>query len=382
MTEVLVPFSRPPHTDADVERARRVMRSDRVEGGGVETKACQKWLESRVGCRKALLTTSCTAALEMACLLLDLKPGDEVILPSFTFSSSANAIALRGAVPVFVDSRDDNLNMDETKVAAAVTSRTRAVMPVHYAGVGCEMDSLMKVANQHGLVVIEDAAQGICADYREAPLGGIGAMGAFSFHVSKNISCGEGGALLINDEKYVERAEILWEKGTNRAQFLRGEVDKYTWRDLGSSFLPSEILAAILITQLDRADEITATRLRLWNRYHDALAGLEEEGLLRRPRISNGCRHNAHIYYVLLRSEAERNRVIGVLRERGINTQFHYVPLHSAPAGRRYGRVAGSMDVVDDLSGRLLRLPLYPDMSAAQEELVITNLERAVRASS
>ena len=379
MVDFAVPFSRPSLDESDVATAERVLRRGQLEGGGHDTRACHAWLEAMTGCRRALLTTSGTAALEMACLLLDLKPGDEVILPSFTFSSSANAVALRGAVPVFVDVRPDTLNLDETRLVAAITARTRAIMPVHYAGVACEMTAIGAVAADHGLAVIEDAAQAICATYRGRPLGGIGTFGALSFHVSKNVSCGEGGALLVNDPAHAGRAEVLWEKGTNRARFLRGEIDKYTWEDLGSSFLPSEILAALLASQLARAEAITTARRTLWDRYHAALAGLEAEGRLRRPQVPADCGHNAHIYHVLLADEAERARVMGALRVDGIHTQFHYVPLHSAPAGRRFGRVAGPMAVVEDVAGRLLRLPLFPDMTKAQQALVVSRLADVLR---
>ena len=376
MTDLRVPFSRPSHSSADLDALARVLASGRLEGDGRETHACHARLEAITGARRALLTTSGTAALEMACLLLDLKPGDEVVLPSFTFSSSANAVALRGAVPVFVDVRPDTLNLDETRLEAAIGARTRAIMPVHYAGVACDMAAIGAVAADHGLAVIEDAAQAVCATYRNRPLGGIGTFGALSFHVSKNVSCGEGGALLINDPAYAERAEILWEKGTNRARFLRGEIDKYTWEDVGSSFLPSEILAALLASQLERADAITAARRALWDRYHAALAELEEEGRLRRPQVPPECGHNAHIYHVLLADEAERTRVMTALKGLGIATQFHYVPLHASPAGRRLGRTAGPMAVVEDVSARLLRLPLFPDMTEDQQALVIGQITR------
>ena len=382
MPEPDVPFSRPSYSREDLAAVTDVLESGALAGGGRYTRLCHEWLEKNLGCRKAFLTGSGTQALEMACLLLDLRPGDEVILPSFTFSSSANAIVLRGAVPVFVDVRPDTLNLDEREVEGAITARTRAVMPVHYAGVGCAMADVLETAQRHGLAVIEDAAQAVCASYRDQPLGSLGEMGALSFHVSKNVSCGEGGALLINDDRFSERAELLWEKGTNRARFLRGEVDKYTWDDLGSSFLPSEIAAALLFAQLSRAQEITDIRRAIWSRYHEALAPLEDEGLLRRPRVPQDRTPNGHIYFVLLASEDDRDSVMQDLRAVGVATQFHYVPLHSSPAGRRFGRAHGSLEATEDLSGRLLRLPLFPDLTSDAQERVVASLSRALRERS
>jgi dTDP-4-amino-4,6-dideoxygalactose transaminase len=298
----------------------------------------------------------------MAAILADIQPGDEVIMPSYTFVSTANAFVLRGGIPVFVDIRPDTLNIDETLIEAAITPRTRAIVPVHYAGVACEMDAILDIARRHGLLVIEDAAQGVLATYKGRPLGAIGHLGAYSFHETKNIISGEGGALLANDERFAERAEVVREKGTNRGQFARGKVDKYTWVDIGSSYLPGEVTAAFLWAQMQEAESITQRRLTLWESYHQALAPLEADGRLRRPVVPDVCQTNAHMYYILLPSPERRTEVIASLAQRGINTVFHYVPLHSAPAGKRFGRVSGSMHNTDSLSGRLLRLPLWLGM--------------------
>ena len=330
-----------------------------LSGDGKFTRRCQSWLQQRVGCHKALLTHSCTGALEMAALLARIGPGDEVIMPSFTFVSTANAFVLRGAVPVFVDVREDTLNIDEGLIREAVTPRTRAIVAVHYAGVACDMDAIMAIAAEHGLLVIEDAAQGIMSTYRGRPLGGIGHLAAYSFHETKNVISGEGGTLLINDPAFAERAEILWEKGTNRSQFFRGQVDKYTWVDVGSSFLPSELVAAFLWAQLEEADTITAQRLALWESYHAAFEALERDGLVRRPRVPQDSIHNAHMYYLLLPTLARRTALIEDLATQGVNAVFHYVPLHSSPAGKRFGRAAGPMTVTDSAGDRLVRLPMW-----------------------
>lgn len=330
-----------------------------LAGDGPFTKRCHEWLEEKTGTKRALLTHSCTAALEMAAILADIQPGDEVILPSFTFVSTANAFVLRGGVPVFVDIRPDTLNMDETKIRAAITSRTRAIVPVHYMGVGCEMDVIMDIALSHKLLVIEDAAQGIMSTYDGLALGTVGHMGAYSFHETKNIICGEGGALLINDDSLAERAEIIREKGTNRTQFFCGQVDKYTWVDIGSSYLPGELIAAFLWAQMEEAESITARRLGVWKQYHEALEPLEKVGKLRRPSIPLNCQHNGHMYYILLNSLEIRTRVINELKKLGINTVFHYVPLHSSPGGQKFARTSGLMKNTEALSDRLLRLPLW-----------------------
>jgi dTDP-4-amino-4,6-dideoxygalactose transaminase len=314
----------------------------------------------------------------MAALLLDLQPGDEIILPSYTFSSTANAFVLRGAVPVFVDIREDTLNIDERLIEAAITPRTRAIVLMHYAGVACEMDEILRIARRHGLKIVEDAAQGIMARYKDRPLGAIGDIGTFSFHETKNISSGEGGSLLVNDRNLIERAEIIREKGTDRSRFYRGEVDKYTWQDLGSSFLPAEVIAAFLWAQLEEADRITDERLAVWQRYHAWLEPLERAGHLRRPIIPADCRHNAHIYYILLAPEIDRGRVLDVFRKNRISAVFHYVPLHSSPAGRKFGRPNGNLPLTDSLSQRLIRLPIWMGLSVPQQQRVVDVLKAAL----
>lgn len=372
-----VSFNRPFATGREHRYIEEAIDGLRLSGNGRFTRLCQSWLEERTGSEKALLTHSCTAALEMAAILADIGPGDEVILPSYTFVSTANAFVLRGGVPVFVDVRPDTLNLDETKIEAAVTSRTRAIVPVHYAGVGCDMDAIGDIARRHGLLVIEDAAQGLMSTFRGRPLGGIGHMAALSFHETKNLICGEGGALLVNDPRFVERAEIVWEKGTDRSRFFRGEVDKYSWVDVGSSFLPSEIEAAFLWAQLEEADAITRARRDLWDAYHEAFASLEAEGRVRRPVIPPEHRHNAHLYYLLTENLEARTRLIAGLKERGIQALFHYVPLHSSPAGRRYGRTAGDLPNTDAAADRLVRLPLWTGMDGGTVE----RIAEAVRAA-
>lgn len=357
------PFNRPYLTGKELDYIRQAHANGHLSGDGEFTRRCNAWLEQTTQVRKALLTHSCTAALEMAALLVDLQPGDEVIMPSFTFVSTANAFVLRGAIPVFVDIRPDTLNLDERLIEAAITSRTRAICVVHYAGVACEMDTINAIAARHGLVVIEDAAQALLSTYKERPLGSLGALAALSFHETKNIIAGEGGALLVNDARYAERAEIIREKGTNRSQFFRGQVDKYTWVDIGSSYLPGEIIAAFLWAQMEQAQRITDERLRIWDRYHAAFAPLEAQERVRRPIIPAHCRHNAHMYYLLLPDLAVRTRFIDAMKRADIQTVFHYIPLHSAPAGLRHGRTVGSMSVSDTTSERLVRLPLWlPDM--------------------
>jgi dTDP-4-amino-4,6-dideoxygalactose transaminase len=341
-----------------------------LAGDGPFTARCSQWLESRTGTKKALLTHSCTAALDMAAILAGIAPGDEVIMPSYTFVSTANAFVLRGGLPVFVDIRPDTLNIDESRIEAAITPRTKALVAVHYAGVGCEMEAILDIGRRHGLLVIEDAAQGLMSEHRGRSLGALGHLGTVSFHETKNVISGEGGALLVNDERFVERAEIVREKGTDRSRFFRGEVDKYTWVDIGSSYLPGEIIAAFLWAQLEEAESITARRVALWNRYHARLEPLEREGRMRRPVIPTSCRHNAHLYYILLPSAEQRTRLIERLRARGVNAVFHYVPLHSSPAGQRFGRVAGSMEHTERLAGCLLRLPLWLGMDEGVADAV------------
>ena len=332
---------------------------------------CQAWLTQQIGAQTTLMTHSCTAALEMAALLADLQPGDEVILPSYTFVSTANAFVLRGAVPVFVDIRPDTLNLDESKVEAAITAKTKVIAPVHYAGVSCEMDSLMAIAQQHNLLVVEDAAQGILAYYKNRPVGSMGHLSAFSFHETKNLVSGEGGALAINHPALLERAEIIREKGTNRSKFFRGEVDKYTWVDIGSSFLPSDILCAFLLAQLEQGDCIIQQRMQIWNSYHQAFASLERQGILRRPIIPPDCQHNAHIYYLLVENLERRTALMAYLKQQRIQSTFHYVPLHSAPAGLKYGRTSGELSITEDISDRLVRLPLGAAMTVAEANHVI-----------
>lgn len=380
MSREKIEFNRPYMTGMELEYIAEANAGHRLAGDGPFTKRCHQWLEARTGASKALLTHSCTAALEMAALLLDIAPGDEVIMPSYTFVSTANAFVLRGGVPVFVDIREDTLNLDERLVEAAITDRTRAIVPVHYAGVSCDMDALMAIANRHHLAVVEDAAQGVESTYKGRPLGSIGTFGTLSFHETKNVISGEGGALLVNDAAYATRAEIIREKGTDRSRFFRGEVDKYTWQEVGSSFLPGELVAAFLWAQLERADSITRDRLGAWAQYHELLAPLETQGLLRRPHIPAHCGHNAHMYYVLLSQDIERQRVLDALKESGVYSVFHYVPLHSSPAGQRYGRVHGNLEITERQSERLIRLPLWIGLNAVQQEHIVGTLANACRA--
>ena len=373
-----IPFNKPYMTGRELWYIAQAHTNGHLAGDGEFTKKCHAWLEARAGSPKALLTHSCTAALEMAALLLDIEPGDEVIMPSYTFVSTANAFVLRGGVPVFVDIREDTLNLDERLIEAAITSRTKALVPVHYAGVACEMDAIMDIARHHGLKVVEDAAQGVMASYKGRALGSIGELGTFSFHETKNVISGEGGALLVNDPQLALRAEIIREKGTDRSRFFRGEVDKYTWQEVGSSYLPGELTAAFLWAQLEEAQAITARRMASWKYYHTALVQLEAKGLLRRPVIPEGCEHNAHMYYVLLAPEVDRQAVLSEFKRNEIYSVFHYVPLHSSPAGRRYGRVHGTMDVTNRQSERLIRLPLWVGLTETQQDRVVNVLASEV----
>lgn len=341
-------------------------------GEGVYARKCQKWIEGRFHSHKALLTHSGTAALEMAALLAGVEPGDEVIMPSFTFPSTANAFVLRGAVPVFVDIRKDTLNLDERLVEPAITPRTRAVCVVHYAGVGCEMDAMMDIARRHGLFLIEDATHAIMAKYKGKPLGCFGQFAAFSFHETKNITCGDGGALIINDPSFVNRAEIIWEKGTDRCRFFRGEISYYTWQDVGSSFLLGEMNAAFLWAQMEHAEEITRRRLLVWQAYHKSLARFENQGLLRRPVVPNACRHNGHLYYVLLPDGGKRCKIIDGLKKKGVHAVFHYIPLHSSPAGLKFGRTPRPLPVTDAVSASILRLPLWAGLNETQIDDVVS----------
>jgi len=345
-----------------------------LAGDGPFTKRCHAWLEARFGTTKALLTHSCTAALEMSALLLDIKPGDEIIMPSYTFVSTANAFVLRGGVPVFVDVRADTLNIDESLIEAAITKKTKAIVPVHYAGVACEMDTIMAIAREHQLKVIEDAAQGVMSSYKGCALGTIGDLGAYSFHETKNLISGEGGSLLVNAPEMLLRAEIIREKGTDRSQYFRGEVDKYTWREVGSSFLPGEITAAFLWAQLEAADYITNMRLESWQYYYDSFRDLEEKGFLKRPVIPAHCQHNAHMFYIRLRPDIDRHRVIDFLKQQEVNAVFHYVPLHSSTAGKKYGRQHGELPITEQSSCQLVRLPLWVGITHQQQDKVVETL--------
>jgi dTDP-4-amino-4,6-dideoxygalactose transaminase len=371
-----IPFNRPFATGKELTYAAESQRSHHLSGDGPFTRRCHDWIEAQTGCARALLTHSCTSALDMAALLLDIKSGDEVIMPSYTFVSTANAFVLRGATPVFVDIREDTLNLDEKLIEAAITPRTRAIVPVHYAGVSCEMDTINAIATRQDLRVVEDAAQGVMASYRGRALGALGDLGCFSFHETKNVTSGEGGCLLVNDPDLVLRAEILREKGTDRSRFYRGEVDKYTWQDVGSSFLPSEISAAFLFAQLDEAQQITATRLAAWERYHQMLAPLEQQGLLRRPTVPPDCNHNGHLYYILLAPEFDRQALLDELKRNRVGAVFHYIPLHSSPAGVRFGRAYGDLPLTTSLSQRLIRLPMWAGLSEAQQQRVVDVLRR------
>jgi len=365
-----IPFNKPYMTGKELRYISQAHANGHLAGDGEFTRRCNAWLENRVGCNKALLTHSCTAALEMTAILADLQPGDEVIMPSFTFVSTANAFVLRGAVPVFVDIRPDTLNIDEARIEEAITDKTRAIVVVHYAGVACEMDTIMEIAGRHGLLVIEDDAQGMGSSYKGRPLGSIGHLAAVSFHETKNIISGEGGALLVNSPRFSERAEMIREKGTNRSQFFKGIVDKYTWVDVGSSYLPSELIAAFLWAQMEEADVITQRRLDIWNTYHQWFASLEEQGNVRRPVIPPDSKHNAHMYYLLLPDLEQRTTFIEALKVQGIGAVFHYVPLHDSPMGMKHGRTSGDLKNTQELSERLVRLPLWLGMEGELVDVI------------
>lgn len=355
----MINFNVPPYTGKELDYISRAVENQKICGDGEYTKKCNAWIEEKTGTAKCLLTTSCTHATELAALLADIKPGDEVIMPAYTFVSTADAFVLRGATPVFVDIRPDTMNIDETKIEDAITDKTRAIVPVHYAGVACEMDTIMEIAERHHLAVIEDAAQGIMSSYKGKALGTFGDFGCFSFHETKNYSMGEGGALLIRDGKNIEEAEILREKGTNRSKFYRGQIDKYTWVNYGSSYLPSDMNAAYLYAQLEMADEINDARMACWNRYYENLSPLAETGRIELPHVPEGCVHNAHMFYIKTADIKERSRLIAYLKENGIMAVFHYIPLHTAPAGLRFGRFHGEDRYTTKESERLLRLPMY-----------------------
>ncbi len=355
----MIVFNVPPYTGNELHYISQAVEKQKICGDGEFTKRCNNWIEAHTGTKKCLLTTSCTHAIELAALLAGVEPGDEIIMPSYTFVSTADAFVLRGAVPVFVDIRPDTMNLDETLIEAAVTDRTKAIVPVHYAGVACEMDTIMEIAGRYGLMVIEDAAQGIQSTYKGRALGTIGDFGAFSFHETKNFSMGEGGALLIRDEKYVEEAEILREKGTNRSKFFRGQIDKYTWVNYGSSYLPSDMNAAYLWAQLELADVINDHRLELWNQYYEELQPLQERGILELPVIPKDCVHNAHMFYIKAKDLEERSALLAFLKDNGILSVFHYIPLHTAPAGLKFGRFHGEDRYTTKESERLCRLPMF-----------------------
>ena len=365
-----LPFNRPHLTGREFENMRQAVENLHVSGDGPFTRQCQAWLEQRIGSRRALLTHSCTAALEMSGILLDLEPGDEVIMPSFTFVSTANAFVLRGARPVFVDIRSDTLNLDEVAIPEAITPKTRAIVAVHYAGVPAEIDAIIGARGSKTVPIIEDAAQALGSTYHGRPAGHLGDLAVISFHETKNVIAGEGGALLVNAPRFAERAEIIREKGTDRSKFLRGQVDKYTWVDLGSSFLPSDLMAAFLHAQLQDADDITRKRQEVWNWYYRRFEDLERTGIVRRPIVPEGCVHNAHMFYVLVQDLAARSRLLAFLNENGVNAVFHYVPLHSSIAGRRFGRAVGSMVNTNDAADRLIRLPLWIGMTETDVDRV------------
>lgn len=372
----MIPFNIPPYIGTEEKKITEAIASRKICGDGAFTKRCNEWLERKTGTKKALLTTSCTHALEMGAILADIQPGDEVIMPSYTFCSTADAFVIRGAKIVFVDIRPDTMNIDENLIEEAITPKTKVIVPVHYAGVGCEMDTIMDIAGRHGLVVIEDDAQGIMSTYKGKPLGTFGTFGCLSFHETKNYSMGEGGALLINDndENFVERAEIIREKGTNRSKFFRGQIDKYTWVDFGSSYLPSELNAAYLYAQLEQAEKINNDRLKSWNRYYERLKPLADRGSIELPIVPEGCVHNAHMFYIKAKNLEERSRLIEHLKKNGILAVFHYIPLHSAPAGMKYGRFHGEDRFTTMESERLVRLPMYYGLSESDLDKVCESI--------
>lgn len=370
----MIPFNIPPCVGTEVETIKQAISNRKICGDGAFTKRCQRWIEDKTGTNKALLTTSGTDALEMAALLCDIRPGDEVILPSYTFSSTANAFVLFGAKLVFVDIRPDTMNINEHLIENAITEKTKVIVPVHYAGVACEMDTIMDVARRYNLLVVEDAAQGVMSTYKGRALGSIGDIGCYSFHETKNYSMGEGGAVLVNNPTFVERAEIVREKGTNRSRFLRGQIDKYTWVDCGSSYLPSELNAAYLWAQLEKADEINENRLETWNYYYEHLKPLADAGKLELPHIPKECEHNAHMFYVKLKNLQERTAFIAHLKEHDVQSVFHYIPLHSAPAGLKFGRFHGEDAYTTKESERLVRLPMYYRMDDKTTERVCTGV--------
>ncbi|MDR2555816.1 MAG: dTDP-4-amino-4,6-dideoxygalactose transaminase [Fibromonadaceae bacterium] len=370
----MINFNEAPYLGTEFACIKEAIDSKHISGDGKYTKLCNEVLENLTKAKKALLTNSCTAALEMSALMLNLEPGDEVICPSFTFVTTASSFALRGAKIVFLDIKNDTLNLDENLLEQAVTPRTKAIIPVHYAGVSCEMDNILEIAKKYNLKVVEDAAQAVGSFYKEKSCGSIGDLGCYSFHETKNISCGEGGALLVNNENFIEQAEIIREKGTNRSKFFRGQVDKYTWVELGSSYLPSDMLAAYLYPQLSEMKQINERRIELWNNYHKNFEEFENRGIIKRPYVPVNCRHNAHMYYLRFSSLDIRTKFINFMKQNEIMCVFHYIPLHSSPAGQKYGQVVGKMDTTDNVSETLVRLPLFYGMNFETQEVIINNI--------
>lgn len=373
-SNIKIPFNKPHLTGNELAYIRHAHSLRQLAGDGFYTKKCHRWMKEVFGCVMSLLTHSCTAALEMMAILSNIEPGDEVIVPDYTFVSTANAFALRRGIPVFVDIRPDTLNINEHLIEHAISPKTKAIVAVHYAGVGCEMDTILTLAKKYKLLVLEDSAQGFLAKYKGRYLGTIGDMAAFSFHETKNIISGEGGALVLNNPTYSERAQIIREKGTNRTKFFQGKIDKYTWVDIGSSYLPGELIASFLMAQLEKASDITERRMSLWNRYHMGLADLEEQGRIRRPIIPPHVVHNAHLYYILSNNLSERIGLIEFLKSRGILAVTHYVPLHSSPGGRKFGRFVGSMKVTGDVANRLIRLPLFYDLKRGEQAYILQGI--------
>jgi dTDP-4-amino-4,6-dideoxygalactose transaminase len=372
----MIPFNKPYLTGQEINKITEAYELGQMAGDGHFSSLCSNWLEKNTGAQRALLTHSCTAALEMAAILLDISPGDEIIMPSYTFVSSANAFVLRGGIPVFVDIREDTFNIDETLIEAAITPMTKAILPVHYAGVACEMDVIMGIAKKYNLFVVEDAAQGIMSQYKGQPLGSIGDLGCLSFHETKNIISGEGGALLINNISFIERAEIIRAKGTNRAQFFRGEVDKYSWQDIGSSFLPGETVAAFLFAQLQDADHITEKRLKIWNQFNEFFSGNQGINFFSIPVTPENCKGNGHIYYLVMDDKAAREHFINYMKKQNIHCIFHYIPLHNSDAGKKYGRISGAMKVTEDMASRIVRLPLWIGVSVEEITEAVSSWEK------
>jgi len=376
----MIPFNRPYLTGKELTYIRQAHCRAQLAGDGYFTKKCQNWLEKNLGTKKAFLTHSCTSALEMAAILADIKPGDEVIMPSYTFVSTANAFVLRGGVPVFVDIRPDTLNIDENLIEKAITRKTKAIVPVHYAGVGCEMDAILKIAKKHRLLVIEDAAHGVKATYKGRELGTIGDFGALSFHETKNIISGEGGALLVNNPKFIKRAEIVWQKGTDRSQFLRGHVAKYSWKDIGSSFLPGEIVSAFLKAQLENTAKITKERKKIWLRYHKSLKNLEKKGKLCRPTVPAECQHNGHIYYILLNTSAGRKKLLNALNKKKVNLVFHYFPLHKSKMAELLNLNRYTLTQTEKISVRIIRLPMFTGLKENNQRKILSEIKKALNA--